>query len=109
MKGGSRNLLDETNSPWEQKPKFQATVTNQELVHLIATAWGILSKQKDLIRKSFSGTGVIASGDRVKTDLIMSNAYEKAVKDIIKELHIETVESEDKDHFAQFDSEEMKC
>ena len=82
------------------------TVMKQELVQWIATAWEILSEQKDLIKKSFTATGVIAAGDRVKADLVMSKAYEKAVQDLMEELNTEAVESEDQDPFAQFDDEE---
>ena len=71
------------------------TASKEELVDRVTTAWKTLSQQTDLIKKSFSATGITAAGDRVKGDAVLKAAYDKVVQQLAADEH------SDEDPFAE--------
>ena len=80
------------------------TVSKEELVDWVTTAWRVLEKQTELIKKSFIATGITAAGNRVKADTVLNYAYEKPISNIQSQIDGD-VESDDEDPFNEFDDE----
>ena len=62
------------------------TVSKEELVDWVTTAWRVLEQQTELIKKSFIATGITAAGNRVKADTVLNDAYEKGISNSHKSM-----------------------